>query len=113
MNFFSEFADRGAGWMQEHWLLPLLYQLHMMQWEDISYGWALFAIYGLIQVAATYAVCMPLERVRPIERWPDQKAVLTDVLYTLIMRVGLVPIVAFVAFYTVQTWVNGFIVDAG
>jgi len=91
----------------------LLYQLHMMQWEDISYGWALFAIYGLIQVAATYAVCMPLERVRPIERWPDQKAVLTDVLYTLIMRVGLVPIVAFVAFYTVQTWVNGFIVDAG
>jgi len=99
--------------MQEHWLLPLLYQLHMMQWEDISYGWALFAIYGLIQVAATYAVCMPLERVRPIERWPDQKAVLTDVLYTLIMRVGLVPIVAFVAFYTVQTWVNGFIVDAG
>jgi sterol desaturase/sphingolipid hydroxylase (fatty acid hydroxylase superfamily) len=109
----SDFANRGAGWMQEHWMVPLLYRLHWMKWEDLSYGWSLFAIYGLVQVMATYAVCVPMEKIRPIEIWPDRKAVLTDVLYTLIMRVGLVPVAAFVVFYGVQTWVNGFIVDQG
>jgi len=28
------------------------------------------------QVAVTFAICVPLERWRPVERWPDQKAVL-------------------------------------
>ena len=113
MISLSDIADQGASWMQEHWLLPLLYQMHLMQWEDISYGWALFAIYGLVQVMATYAVCVPLEKLRPIEHWSDHKAVLTDVFYTLIMRVGLVPIMAFVIFYKVQTTVNGMIADQG
>jgi len=109
----SDFAESGAGWVQENWLLPAMYHLHLMQWEDISYGWALFAIYGMVQVVATYMVCVPLETLRPIERWKDHRAVLTDVLYTLVMRVGLVPIMAFVVFYSVQTWVNGAIADQG
>src|SRR6516225_166594 len=67
--------DLAAGWLQEHLLLPLLYALGLMQWEDVSYGWALFAVYGAVQVAITFAVCMPLERWRPVERWPDAHAV--------------------------------------
>ena len=35
--------DLAAGWLQEHAVLPLLYALGMMQWEDISFGWVLFA----------------------------------------------------------------------
>ena len=35
--------DLGAGWLQEHLLIPALYQLGLMNWEDVSYGWALFA----------------------------------------------------------------------
>ena len=67
--------DLAAGWLQEHLLLPLLYAAGLMQWEDISYGWALFAVYGAVQVVVTFAVCMPLERWRPVERWPDGRAV--------------------------------------
>ena len=67
--------DLAAGWLQEHLLIPLLYQFDMMQWEDIAYGWALFAVYGAVQVAVTFAVCLPLERWRPVEHWPDSKAV--------------------------------------
>ena len=80
--------DLGAGWLQEHLLIPLLYALGLMQWEDVSYGWALFAVYGACQVAITFAVCVPLERWRPVERWPDARAVTVDVLYTIISRVG-------------------------
>jgi sterol desaturase/sphingolipid hydroxylase (fatty acid hydroxylase superfamily) len=105
--------DFAAGWLQENLLLPLLYSLGLMQWEDISFGWALFAVYGVAQVAVMYAICVPLERWRPVERWPDRRAVAVDVLYTLISRIGLLPLITFVLFYKVQVALNGFLTDHG
>ena len=105
--------DAVAGWLQEHALIPVLFRLGWMQWEDVAYGWALFATYGVAQVIATFAICLPLERWRPVERWPDRGAVTVDVLYTLISRVGLLPLVTFVGFYTVQVALNGWLTEHG
>lgn len=102
-----------AGWLQENALLPLLYQLELMQWEDVSFGWALFACYGVAQVLLTLAVCMPLERWRPVERWPDHGAVWVDVFYTLLSRIGVLPLITFVMFYTLQVALNGWLTDHG
>ena len=102
-----------AGWLQETVLLPALYALDLMQWEEISFGWALFACYGLAQVVITFAVCLPLERWRPVEHWLDAKAVWVDVLYTLISRVGVLPLVTFVLFYQLQVALNGWMTDHG
>jgi sterol desaturase/sphingolipid hydroxylase (fatty acid hydroxylase superfamily) len=105
--------DWAAGILQVHAVLPLLYALDLMQWEDAGYGWSRFAVYGAVQVAVTYAVCVPLERIWPIERWSDRRGVAVDVLYTLIARVGLLPLVTFVLFYALQTRLNGFLTDHG
>jgi sterol desaturase/sphingolipid hydroxylase (fatty acid hydroxylase superfamily) len=105
--------DLAAGWLQQHLGLPLLYRAGLMQWEEIGFGWTLFAVYGAVQVAVTYAVCLPLERFRPVERWPDRRAVGVDVLYTLIARVGLLPLVTFVLFYQVQVALTGWLTDHG
>jgi sterol desaturase/sphingolipid hydroxylase (fatty acid hydroxylase superfamily) len=105
--------DFAAGWLQEHVVLPLLYQVGLMDWEDVAFGWALFAVYGVAQVVVTYAVCLPLEYLRPVERWPDRKAVTVDILYTLISRVGLLPLLTFVVFYQLQVWLSGWITDHG
>ena len=105
--------DLAAGWLQEHLLIPLLYAAGLMQWEDVSYGWALFAVYGACQVVLTFAVCVPLERWRPVERWPDGHAVWVDVFYTVISRVGVLPLFTFVLFYRAQVAVNGFFADHG
>jgi sterol desaturase/sphingolipid hydroxylase (fatty acid hydroxylase superfamily) len=105
--------DTAAGWLHETLVLPLLYRLGLMQWEEIGYGWVLFAVYGAAQVVATYAVCLPLERWRPVERWPDRKAVAVDVLYTFVSRVGLLPLVTFVLFYQVQVALTGWLTDHG
>jgi sterol desaturase/sphingolipid hydroxylase (fatty acid hydroxylase superfamily) len=105
--------DIAAGWLQENLLLPLMYRFGMIQWEDISYGWALFAVYGVAQVAATYAICVPLERWRPVERWADNRAVTVDILYTLISRIGLLPLVTFVLFYKIQVSLNGWLTNNG
>ena len=105
--------DLAAGWLHMHLVLPLLYRFDLMQWEEIGFGWTLFAVYGVAQVIVTYAVCVPLEWWRPVERWPDKKAVGVDVLYTLISRVGLLPLVTFVLFYQLQVWLNGWLTDHG
>ncbi len=102
-----------AGWLQETLLVPLLYRLDLMDWEDVAFGWSVFAVYGVVQVLVTYAVCLPLERWRPLERWPDAKAVTVDVLYTLVSRVGVFPLVTFVLFYQLQVWLNGTLADHG
>jgi sterol desaturase/sphingolipid hydroxylase (fatty acid hydroxylase superfamily) len=82
-----------------------------MNWEDVSYGWALFALYGAAQVAVTFAVCLPLERWRPVERWPDSNAVWVDVAYTILSRVGILPLVTYVLFYRAQVAVGGWMAD--
>lgn len=109
MDPFSFAAD----FVQQHFLVPWLFRFDLMQWQESAYGWALFSVYGLAQVALTFAICMPLERWRPIERWPDGRAVMTDVLYTIIARAGLLPLVTFVGFYHAQAWFNGLLLDAG
>ncbi len=74
MDPFSFLADL----VQQHALVPLLYRFGLMAWQETAYGWTLFAIYGLAQVLLTFAICVPLERWRPVERWSDQRAVITD-----------------------------------
>ncbi|AHJ63294.1 sterol desaturase family protein [Granulibacter bethesdensis] len=105
--------DSAAGWLQEHLLIPLLWQFNLIEWEDVSYGWALIAMYGVAQVILMYAICVPLEKWRPVERWENNHAVLTDVLYTVISRVGVLPLVSFVGFYQVQVLLNGWLTDHG
>jgi sterol desaturase/sphingolipid hydroxylase (fatty acid hydroxylase superfamily) len=105
--------DLIAGRVEEHAVIPLLYWLGLMQWEELSYGFVLVAVYGLTQVIVTYAICLPLERWRPVERWTDRRPVSVDVLYTLISRVGLLPLVTFALFYQAQTALNGWLADHG
>ena len=99
--------------LQQNLLVPLLFQFGLMQWQEPAYGWALFSVYGFAQVMLTFAVCMPLERWRPIERHADGKTVATDILYTVIARAGILPLVTFVGFYNVQAWFDGVLLDAG
>jgi sterol desaturase/sphingolipid hydroxylase (fatty acid hydroxylase superfamily) len=105
--------DAAAGWLQEQFVVPLLYQLDWMQWEDIGFGWALFAVYGVAQVVLTLAVCWPLEWWRPVERWPDRRAVMIDIVYTLVNRIGVLPLVTFVLFYQLQVGLTGWLTDHG
>ena len=102
-----------AGWIEQIAVLPVLYRLGLMRWSELSFGWTLVALYGLFQMLLCYAICIPLERRFPIESWESRKPILTDVLYTAIARIGILPITTFVVFYTLQTWLDGFLADHG
>jgi len=62
--------------------------------EDVfdGTGWLLV---GLIQIAVMLLVIGPLQRWRPVEAVTNTRAIRTDVIYTLIHRLGLFRVVLF------------------
>ena len=102
-----------AGWLHENLILPALFRLDWMEWDDAAFMWVLFAVYGVLQVAINLAVCLPAERLRPLQRVPAEGSVTMDILYTLIARIGIFPLVTFFGFYSLQTWLNGLLADHG
>ena len=111
--FLDRFFSTIAGWVDQHLILPVLYHFGWMAWEELSFDWALVCVYGMFAVLLTYAVCWPLEALFPVERWASRKAVAVDVFYTILSRVGVIPVVSFLLFYQLQVAVNGALVDHG
>ncbi|WP_312883592.1 sterol desaturase family protein [Paraburkholderia youngii] len=111
--FLDRWFSMLAGGIDTYVILPVLYHFGWMEWEELSFDWALIGVYGFFAVVVTYAVCWPLEALFPIERWDDRKTVLIDALYTVFNRVGILPVFSFLLFYQLQVWVNGFVVAHG
>jgi sterol desaturase/sphingolipid hydroxylase (fatty acid hydroxylase superfamily) len=74
---------------------PLMFaagQGHLLEDGYTATGWLLV---GLIQVVVLLAVFGPLQRWRPVEPVVDRATIRTDVLYTLIHRLGLFRVALF------------------
>lgn len=81
--------------LYENWLQPLAFALGLgSRLEDVfnGTGWLLV---GLIQLAVMLLVIEPLQRWHPVEPVVNPQAVRTDVIYTLIHRLGLFRIALF------------------
>ncbi len=90
---------QGVGELQS-WLFlslvqPLLWRWHLMYLDDMAYDNLVWVIAGGLQVLLVYALLRPLEWLFPLERWNDRKGIGVDVLYTLINRLGLIPLLLF------------------
>jgi sterol desaturase/sphingolipid hydroxylase (fatty acid hydroxylase superfamily) len=102
-----------SGTLYEAAVQPALYALGLMMWADRVGEWLDFALLGVVQIVLVYAVCRPLEAARPVEAVTDRAAVRTDVLYTLLARLGLLPLIAFVLLSSAERTLNGWLADAG
>jgi sterol desaturase/sphingolipid hydroxylase (fatty acid hydroxylase superfamily) len=80
-------------------VLPSLYALGLMDLAEPAFDATAFVLLGFVQIVAVYVLLRPLEAWRPAERWSDRRQVRTDVLYTFLNRLGIVPI----AIYAVLT----------
>lgn len=111
--FLDRLFNGIAGDIDQWLILPVLYRFGWMAWEELSFDWALVCVYGMFAVVMTYAVCWPLEHFFPVERWQSRKAVGVDMFYTIVSRVGVLPVVNFLLFYQLQVWFSGVLVDQG
>ncbi len=95
MNALSEVFARAQQWLFEGLVQPLMFFLHMGNFLEDGFdatGWLLL---GLLQLAVLVAVIGPLQRWRPVEPVTDRATIRTDILYTLIHRLGLFRVALF------------------
>jgi len=108
-----EAYDAIAGALFATLVQPALYALGLMEWADDALHWLDFALFGLLSVALSWALCGPLEHWRPVEKHADRRAVHTDIFYTLLVRVGLLPLIAFVLLSAADSRWQGLLADLG
>ncbi|WP_431268589.1 sterol desaturase family protein [Dankookia sp. P2] len=113
MTAIAALYTDATGWIFEHALQPLLYALELMDWAEDAYAWLDFALFGLFGIAVAWAVCRPLEAWRPVEPVSRRGAVRTDMLYTFLNRLGVLPLLAFVFLASVQAAWEGWLTEAG
>lgn len=88
---------------------PALFRLGMMDWSEDAFDGVGFALYGALAVALGYVLFRPLELWRPVEHWSDRRAVRTDVVYTLVHRLGLVPALLFLILTPIGALIDGYL----
>jgi sterol desaturase/sphingolipid hydroxylase (fatty acid hydroxylase superfamily) len=82
----------------EDFVMPAFYALGLMRWSEDAFEWMNFALFGVLQVVVIVLVCRPLEAWNPVETITDRSAVRTDMVFTWVRNLGLLPLAMFVLF---------------
>ena len=101
MDWLTEIFTSAQGWLFEAAVQPVLFMLGMGGLLEDAYGATAWFMMGIVQIMVLLAIFGPLQRWRPVERMDstaDRASIRTDVLYTLIHRLGLFRIVLFFTF---------------
>ncbi|ABE43739.1 sterol desaturase family protein [Polaromonas sp. JS666] len=96
-NFFSVVQQ----WLFEAAVQPAMFALGMGNLLEDGYEATAWFMVGVIQIIIFLAVIGPLQRWRPVEPVLDRATIRTDILYTLIHRLGLFRIALF---FTLEPW---------
>ena len=74
---------------------PLLFSLGLGNFLEDAYAASAWLLAGLLQIAVLLLVIGPLQRWRPVEPVTDRATIRTDIIYTLIHRLGLFRVALF------------------
>jgi sterol desaturase/sphingolipid hydroxylase (fatty acid hydroxylase superfamily) len=113
LKALEDFHTQITGWIFETFLQPLLYATDSMHIADEMLEWVDFALFSLFGIVITYAICRPLEAIRPVEPVTNKRAIRTDIFYTLLARLGIFPLLAFVFLAALQTHLEGLLAETG
>jgi len=101
MDWFSDIFSAAQQWLFETAVQPAMFALGMGNLLEDAYDATAWFMVGVIQVVILLALIGPLQRWRPVEPVTDRATIRTDVLYTLIHRLGLFRIALF---FTLDPW---------
>lgn len=101
MDGFSDLFSAAQQWLFEAAVQPAMFALGMGNLLEDAYDATAWFMVGVIQIVILLALIGPLQRWRPVEPVTDRATIRTDVLYTLIHRLGLFRIALF---FTLDPW---------
>lgn len=100
-------------WLYEYAAQPVLFAMGLGNFLEDGYNATGWFLVGVLQLVVMLGVIWPLQRWRPVEPITDRAAIRTDVLYTLIHRLGLFRLVIFFTLEPVFDQVFGWLRVAG
>ena len=101
MDWFSNVFGQMQQALFEGVVQPLVFGLGFGGLLEVAYEGTGWLLVGLLQIAVMVAVLVPLQRWRPVEAVTDRATVRTDMLYTVIHRLGVFQLVMF---FTLEPW---------
>ena len=101
LGWFTDSFSNVQGWLFDAAVQPLMFYLGMAGYLEDAYEATAWLLAGMLQIIVLLAVIGPLQRWRPVEPVIDRATIRTDVLYTLIHRLGLFRIALF---FTLTPW---------
>jgi len=110
MQFLTDLFVGAQGWLFDSFMQPLLFALGLGGFVEMGFEGIEFVLLGLIELAIAYTLMRPLEAWWPVERWDQRRAVRVDVIYTVLNRLGVVPLAVFALlaplFLSVDGWLR-------
>ena len=94
-------------WLFETLVQPALYQLGFMTYAEQAFSALEVSLYGVLEIGLMLLLLRPLEWWRPVEHWPDRRAVRVDVLYTVLHNLGIVPLAVFLLLQPLEQAIDG------
>jgi sterol desaturase/sphingolipid hydroxylase (fatty acid hydroxylase superfamily) len=88
---------------------PVLFRLGLTTWLEMAFDWTEVFLIGVAEIAVLAVVLTALERWRPAETGQDRRAVRVDVLYTCLVRLGVLPLAIFFLLLPLVDGVDGWL----
>jgi sterol desaturase/sphingolipid hydroxylase (fatty acid hydroxylase superfamily) len=88
-------------WLFDTIVGPGLYRLGLMEWYEPAFNAVEFVMLGVVQIAVIGLVLRLIERRRPLEPAGDAGLMGVDRVYTVLNKLGIVPLVVFVVAYPI------------
>ena len=101
LGWFTDSFSNVQGWLFNTAVQPLMFQFGMASYLEDAYEATAWLLAGVVQILVLLAIIGPLQRWRPAEPVTDRATIRTDVLYTLIHRLGLFRLALF---FTLDPW---------
>ncbi len=101
MGWFTDLFGNVQEWLFNAVAQPLLFSMGMANFLEDGYQATAWLLAGVIQIIILLAIIGPLQRWRPVEPVTDRATIRTDILYTLIHRLGVFRVVLF---FTLEPW---------
>ena len=104
MDWITGIFATAQGWLFETLVQPVLFALDMGSLFEDAYVATAWFMLGVIQIIILLTVIGPLQRWRPVEGRPspsERAGIRTDIVYTLIHRLGLFKLALF---FTLGPW---------
>jgi sterol desaturase/sphingolipid hydroxylase (fatty acid hydroxylase superfamily) len=113
MSWFTQAYDALFTWLFANLMQPLLFGLGLMNYWDEAYLGTETVLLGALEITLLAVIVVPLEKWRPFEAQQDTAAVRTDFAYTLINRLGLLPLFLFTITLPVESAIDSLLHEHG